>query len=151
MSEEITIPNKSLSEIAENIYKSDNIDDDLINMFNSMMLKKNLIRMSKYDTILDDIIDRIELRISDEDVPFSNGQLLTYLETIQKLANNVSEAKTIDTNNVPKIQYNNQVNVLIQNDPVSTLDRDSKERVLNAINSILKDAENEVSSNNGIE
>ena len=147
--EELTVSgeNKALSDIANDIASASTLDDELINIFNSELLKKNLVRISKYDEILDDIIEKIQFRLSYSDVPMTNSQLLMYLETIQKLAENASKPNTIDAKNIPKIEYNNQINVVVNNDPISSLDRDSKERVLEAIKSILNDAENEVINN----
>lgn len=104
----------------------------LVDAFNLNIKKKELIRASKYNDLLDSITAQVEKRITERPDGFSNKDLLSYLDTIQSILDS-SVSTTVDT--ISSIQVtNNQFNISVDD---NTFDRNSMERIKNAVQSIL--------------
>ena len=125
--------------LAEDIIEEDDIDriKDLTALFNLNMSKKNVTRLMKYNELLDSVSDQMATRIAKRPDEFSNGDLVTYMKVIQdsmdkssKFINQVDETPAININNTK-----NEVNIAISDG--ITLNRDSKERVLDAVRAYL--------------
>ena len=109
----------------------------LVDAFNLNIKKKELIRASKYNDLLDSITAQVEKRIKERPDGFSNKDLLSYLATIQSVLDS-SVSSTVDT--ISSIQVtNNQFNISVEE---PELDRNSMERIKNVVQSILSSAEN---------
>lgn len=105
----------------------------LVDAFNLNIKKKELIRASKYNDLLDSITAQVEKRITERPDGFSNKDLLSYLDTIQSILDS-SVSTTVDT--ISSIQVtNNQFNISVEDN--NTFDRNSIERIKNAVQSIL--------------
>lgn len=132
-----------INELENRILKEDNPEElkNIINLFNLNIKKKDILRASKLNDLQDKTLDQISERIEKTPDLFSNKDLLDYYKVIQETLNKS------DTNvdNLPNIQINqNIVNM------TPTIDRESKERVIQAVKEILaKSAENNVIDVNG--
>ena len=111
---------------------------DLVNLFNMNQQKKNILRSNAYSNLLDIIVDELNDRISNNTFLFSNKDLLDSINTI----NNAINKSSVDIENISiqPIQTNTQINVNVDNK--IQLDRDSKERITNVVNTILKSLKN---------
>ena len=111
---------------------------DLVNLFNMNQQKKNILRSNAYSNLLDIIVDELNDRISNNTFLFSNKDLLDSINTI----NNAINKSSVDVENISiqPIQTNTQINVNVDNK--IQLDRDSKERITNVVNTILKSLKN---------
>lgn len=111
---------------------------DLVNLFNMNQQKKNILRSNAYSNLLDIIVDELNDRISNNTFLFSNKELLDSINTI----NNAINKSSVDVENISiqPIQTNTQINVNVDNK--IQLDRDSKERITNVVNTILKSLKN---------
>lgn len=105
--------------------------DDLVDLFNINLKKKDLLRIGKLNDLQDKITEQIGARIEKNSDQFSNKDLLDYFKTIQDTVSKTSV--DLSDINVPAIQIN-QVN--IDND--EKLSAESRKKVLDAVNSILK-------------
>ena len=111
--------------------------DDLVDLFNLNLKKKDIVRAGKLNDLQDKITQQIENRISKNSDQFSNKDLLDYFKTIQ---DTISKSSVdISELSVPTIQIN-QVNI----DNESKLSLESRRKVLDAVNAIL----NKTSSDN---
>ena len=126
------ITNRALSET--DVSKT----NDLIALFNWNMSKKNLARVMKLDSLFDSITDQIAARVENKPDQFSNDELLNYMKTIQnaidtssKVVANIEEPPNI-------IQNNTQINVNV----IDKFDRESRARILAAVQATLKAASN---------
>lgn len=106
--------------------------DEAIALFNLYIRKKDIIRAGKLNDLQDKITEHIGQRIESNVDQFSNKDLLDYFKTIQD---------TIDKSNMsvedietPAIQLN-QVNINMGDE----LTIESRRRVLDAVNQILKE------------
>lgn len=107
---------------------------DLTQLFNFNQAKKNLLRLQKLSILNDDVVSKIERRLSERPDDFSNKDLLDYLQVINNVLDKQSKSQD-DVLDKPMITYqqNNQVNVNIAND----LTRESRDKITNLISEIL--------------
>ena len=107
--------------------------EDIINLFNLDIIKKNAIRTSVYSDMIDKIIDEMGERIEKYPGQFSNKDLLDYLTAMQGSLNKTQ----VDSSSVPIIAVQN--NNIINLDPLSGFNRESKDRMRDVLKSILSD------------
>ena len=107
--------------------------EDIINLFNMDIIKKNAIRTSVYSDMIDRIIDEMGARIEKYPGQFSNKDLLDYLTAMQ---NSLTKTQ-VDSSSVPLIAVQN--NNIINFNPLSGFDRESKDRMRDVLKSILDD------------
>lgn len=111
-----------------NEYDSDEIKN-IIDIFNMNLRKKDIIRVAKLSELQDKVSTQMAERITNNADAFNNKDLLEYFKAIQQT---ISKSDTSPVK-IP-VQINQQLNVNMQTD---SLDRESKSRVLAAIQSIL--------------
>ncbi len=105
---------------------------DLVNLFNVNQSKKNIVRAEVFSRLLDKISLQMVERFDKKPGEFSNKDLLEYLTAVRTA---IDKTDILPENmNIPIIQNNTQVNVNIDN---NELNRESKERIANAVTSIL--------------
>lgn len=120
-------------ELEERLLAEENPDNiaDIVDLFNLNIQKKDLIRKSKLNDVQDKICDEITARVVNKPGEFSNRDILDYLKIIQDVVN---KSNTQTELTVPKIQINQQINNTIN---TTEFDRDSRVRILNAVQDIL--------------
>lgn len=133
-------------DILENeIMTSDDADElsDIIDIFNLNLQKKNLIRNKKLNDIQDKVVERMLEKIESEPWEFSNDDLIKFHKVIQET---ISKSPNIDKAEIPLIQVNQQINV---NSP--NFDRESRAKILSAVNDILNNKEYKLEKEEEIE
>lgn len=140
MGEELTVSTQNLdqktTQIAQEIINEDDIDTikDLTHLFNLNQAKKNVIRVMKLNGLLDTVSDKIIERFEKYPDNFSSADLLNYLQVTQTAIDKANKnLSLVEETPVIQVNHNNQVNVNI----IDNYDRDSKERVMEAIKAIL--------------
>lgn len=119
--------------LKDGILAEDNLDElnNMIDIFNLNIKKRDIVRNSKLSEIQDKVVDQIYERVDKRADEFSNADLLQYHkiinDTLAKSSNNLDEVR------VPTIQVNQQVNI----DSSANLSRESRERILSVVDSIL--------------
>lgn len=110
----------------------------LIALFNWNISKKNTARILKMNDLYDEVTDQMVLRFKTKADQFSNSDLLDYMKAVQG-AIDTSTKNLSQVEEPPTIvhQNNTQINVNV----VDTFDRDSKDRILAAIQATLKAAQ----------
>lgn len=122
-----------VDELENRILSETNVDDlnDIIDIFNLNLKKKDIIRSSKLSEIQDKVVNQMYERVDKRADEFSNKDLIqlhkTVQETIDKGDNSLENVK------IPTISIN-QINVA--SEPES-FDRESRERIISTVNSIL--------------
>ena len=130
------------SQIAQDIINEDDVDTikDLTNLFNLNQAKKNVLRVMKLNGLLDTVSDKIIERFEKYPDNFSSADLLNYLQVTQNAIEKANKnLSMVETTPVIQVNQNNQVNVNI----LDSFDRDSKERVMEALKSILANSAKE--------
>lgn len=133
-------------DILENeIMTSDDADElsDIIDIFNLNLQKKNLIRNKKLNDIQDKVVERMLEKIESEPWEFSNDDLIKFHKVIQET---ISKSPNIDKAEIPLIQVNQQINV---NSP--NFDRESRAKILSAVNDILNNKQYKLEKEEEIE
>lgn len=131
-----TLSGSSLDEVSKSLVDQivDEQDPDklknLVSLFNVNQSKKNLVRAEMFSRLMDKISIQMMERFEKKPGEFSNKDLLDYLSAVRSAID--KNDINIDNMPTPIIQNNTQVNI-----SVDTLDRNSKERVADAVKSIL--------------
>jgi hypothetical protein len=140
MSEELIVSTQDLdkksSQIAQDIINEDDIDTikDLTHLFNLNQAKKNVIRVMKLNGLLDTVSDKIIERFEKYPDNFSSNDLLNYLQVTQAAIDKANKnLSLVDDTPIIQVNHNNQVNVNV----IDGIDRESRERVLAYIQSVL--------------
>lgn len=108
---------------------------DLVSLFNWEMSRKNVARILKLNGLLDNVTDQMAVRLEHRADQFSNDDLLDYMKTLQGAVD--SSYKQLNQVEEPPMivqQTNTQINVNLND----VFDRDSKQRILDAVNAMLE-------------
>ena len=126
--------NTPLEELKQKLLTENDLDklDDIINIFNLNIKRKDIVRTSKLNDLQDKIADQMTLRLTEKANEFSNKDLLDYFKVLQDTINKSDNSlESIDT---PAIQINQQqINIGEETE----LNRASREKVKNAVASFL--------------
>ena len=127
--------------IAQEILDTEDIDKikDLTNLFNLNTKKRNVMRVLKMTQLLDSVTDKVIERFEKPPDNFSNEDLLKYMQVTENAIDKAN--KNLDmVEETPAIQFqqNNQVNINIDRG----LNRDSRAKVTEAVEAILKKLQN---------
>lgn len=117
---------------------------EIINIFNLDLKKKEAIRINKLNGLQDKVFDQMNQRLSNKADCFSNSDLIDYYKTIQDSISKVDS--NLDNVKIPQIQFNQQINVN-SNTPFN---RESRQKITDAVLSIFKNIE-DVSESNEVE
>lgn len=141
MDDKLSVSVKNLdertSEIANSIIEEKDVDTvkDLTHLFNLNQAKKNVIRIMKLNGLLDTVSDRMIERFEKYPDNFTNADLLAYMQATQGAIDKANKSLAlVDESPAIQVVTQNNVNVSI----VDGMDSESKDRVLNAIKSILE-------------
>lgn len=129
----------STNDLAQKILDEEDLDKtkDMVKLFNLNQCKKNVIRVLNLTKIYDKILDQVTRRFEDRPGEFSNADLISYMTTIQSAIDKANKSLDL-VQEAPAIQINTQINIT---DTESELNRDERQRVLEAVNSLLKRAQ----------
>ena len=127
----------SQAELEQMLVNGNDIEElkDIINIFNLNLKKKDILRSSKLSDIQDKISEQIATRIDKRANEFSNADLLNYFKVVQDIINRSDNS--LDEVKVPNIQINQQNNVSIDVDSAKKLNKESRDKVVDAVQSIL--------------
>lgn len=122
------------------LVEEDDLDKvkDLTHLFNVYQAKRNAIRISALNDVQDALVQQMLDRLAKYPDNFNNKDIADWMKTIQSVLESSGE-KVAQLDSVPTIAYqqNNQVNFNI----ADTLNRESRERVVSAIEALLKSAQ----------
>lgn len=106
---------------------------DLIDLFNWNLSKKQISRVAKLDELFDDVTDQMVARFKLKPDQFSNDDLLNYMKVVQ----NAIESNSKNIGEIPDppkiIQNNTQINI----NSIDNFDKESRNRILAAIQATL--------------
>lgn len=130
-----TIPlDSSTIKIAQNIIEEQDIDQvkDLTHMFNLNQAKKNVLRILKLNQLLDKVSDQMIERFEKRPGEFNNTELLNYMQITQSAIDRANKSLNL-IDEAPTIQINQQ-NIIVEKE---TLNKDSRDKITDAITAIL--------------
>lgn len=129
---------KETTKVVNDIVKAKSVDElkAYTDMFSLNMAKKNAVRVAKLQNLLDKVNDQAIDRFEKHPDEFSNKEVLDYMKAVQEQIT-ASQRTIEEIDNKPMIQVNNQkneVNINVE----GGLSRESKNKVLDAVNALLK-------------
>lgn len=128
---------ESLSLIEQIINETDEQKTrDLTYLFNSNQNKKTMVRVNKLSDLLDTITDQALARFTSRPDEISNKELFDGLKVVQDLIER-GQKQVSGAGETPLIQVNQQTNEVNIGGTTSNLNRDSRERVKNAVLGLL--------------
>lgn len=132
----------SSQELADQIIQAPDVKtlQQCLDIFNLNQSKKNALRALKLESLLDAVEDQAIERFQKRPDQISNKDLLDYMQVVstqieksQKVADQLSVKPAIQIN-----QQKNEVSVNLG----TNLDKEGKERVIEAVNALLREAKN---------
>ena len=125
-------------DLTAKIILEDNPDElsKLTQLFTVNQKKKQIARVNKLSNLLDKVDDEVVSRITERPYAIEDRDLLKYWSTTSDAVNGKSE-----DNDIPRIQINSQTNINVNQ---TGLNRESREKVLDIVNKLLKEANNNV-------
>lgn len=133
-------------DIVDSIIESPSKDElqKQIDLFNMAQSKKNALRIVKLNSLLDKIEDQAIERFEKRPDQVSNKELLDYMNTISGQIDR-AHRQMDSISETPAVSITTQKNDVTIN-VVETLDRTSKERVMDAISNLLKQVKGEINA-----
>lgn len=146
MSDELVVKQdiqKQSQELTERIQNANDIDElkREANIFNAHQIKIEASRINKLNTLLDKSIDLAVDRVEKCPDELSNKEVIDIM-TATRTQLDKSTSKLDMINETPMIQVNQQ-NVNISVDNENTLNRESREKVLDFIQQFMKQAQSQ--------
>ena len=123
-------------DIAQQILDEQDIDKvrNLTALFNLNAQKRNVMRVIKMNKLLDEVTDKVMERFEKTPDNFSNDDLIKYMQVTESAIDRANKQLNLVDETPPiQLQQNTQVNVNI----VDSLDRESRERVMNFLRKTL--------------
>lgn len=141
-SRDVVVQDKTDS-VIDKLIQEEDVDKakDIINLFNLNIAKKNAIRVSQLNNLLDSINDQAIKRFDKRPDEVSNKDLLAYMSAVQAQLDK-SQLNVKSISDIPAIQIQNNLNINIE-DNKKELPKESRDRVLSVIQAILNEAEKE--------
>ena len=137
-------------EIAADLLQEEDLEKvkDLTNLFNLNSRKKNVVRVMKMDKLLDKVTDQVVERFEKTPDNFSNEELLKYMQAAENSIDKANKnLNLVDETPAIQLLQNNQVNISLGEE----IDRDSRNRILAAVNAFLNNSqENNSQENNSV-
>ncbi len=128
---------ESLSLINQIIAESDlEKTKDLTHLFNINQNKKTMIRIDKLSGLQDNLVDQFAKRIAERPDEISNKELMDGIKIVQDIIER-GQKQVEGVTQTPLIQFNQQNNSVNLGDGEHQLNKESRDRVKNAVLSLL--------------
>jgi hypothetical protein len=130
--------NKESLELINQIIAEADIEKtkDLTYLFNINQNKKTMIRVDKLSGLQDNLVDQLVRRISERPDEISNKELMDGLKIVQDIIER-GQKQVAGVTETPLIQINQQTNSVNIGDTSTTLSRESRDKVKNAVTALL--------------
>ena len=137
---QITAPlDATITDIVNKVVEESDIakTKDLVSLFNWNISKKNVMRIQKLNSLFDNVTDQMAKRFETKPDQFSNDDLLNYMKAVQGAIDSSNKILDAVEEPPPQIIHNNtQINVNV----IDKFDRESRARILAAVQATLKAA-----------
>lgn len=118
---------------------------DLTHLFNINQNKKTMIRIDKLSGLQDHLVDQFARRIAERPDEISNKELMDGIRIVQDIIER-GQKQVEGVNQTPLIQFNQQNNSVNIGETGPQLNKESRDRVKNAVLSLLSGLNKPVSS-----
>ena len=130
--------NKESLELINQLIAEQDIErtKDLTHLFNINQNKKTMIRIDKLSGLQDNLVDQFVKRIAERPDQISTKELMDGLKIVQDIIER-GQKQVEGVEQTPLIQINQQTNSVNIGDTQTNLNRESREKVKNAVLSLL--------------
>ena len=118
---------------------------DLTHLFNINQNKKTMIRIDKLSGLQDHLVDQFARRIAERPDEISNKELMDGIRIVQDIIER-GQKQVEGVNQTPLIQFNQQNNSVNIGETGPQLNKESRDRVKNAVLSLLSGLNKPLSS-----
>jgi hypothetical protein len=118
---------------------------DLTHLFNINQNKKTMIRIDKLSGLQDHLVDQFAKRIAERPDEISNKELMDGIRIVQDIIER-GQKQVEGVNQTPLIQFNQQNNSVNLGDSSTQLNKESRDRVKNAVLGLLSSLSKPVTS-----
>ena len=118
---------------------------DLTHLFNINQNKKTMIRIDKLSGLQDHLVDQFARRIAERPDEISNKELMDGIRIVQDIIER-GQKQVEGVNQTPLIQFNQQNNSVNLGDTSTQLNKESRDRVKNAVLGLLSSLSKPVTS-----
>ncbi len=136
----ISLNQAKQTQALEKLIQEDDLDKvkDLTHLFNVYQTKRNAIRLNALNDVQDALVQQMLERLQKYPNNFANKDIADWMKTVQAVMQSNTE-KVDQLDNIPAITYqqNNQVNLTV----ADTLDRESREKIINVVEALLKNVQ----------
>ena len=127
--------------LIDSILQEDNVDKlkDLTHLFNAYQTKRQILRVNALNDVQDALVAQMAARLQNLPNNFNNNDIAMWMKTVQQALDSTHE-KIQEIDNTPTIvnQTNTQINVNVED----TLSRESREKIMDALQVILGSVNN---------
>lgn len=110
--------------------------EQILNIFNLNLKKKELLRLSKLSDLQDSITDQVEQRLNRHADEFSNRDLIDYFKAFQDTITKTNKS----ADEIPVVQITqNQLNINVQPE----FNQDERQRILSTVRQIIAQSNKE--------
>ena len=129
------------NELIDNILQETNIDKlkDLTHLFNAYQTKRQILRVNALNDVQDALVAQMAARLQNLPNNFNNNDIAVWMKTVQQALDSTHE-KIQEIDDTPTIvnQNNTQINVNVED----TLSKESREKIMDALQAILGSVKN---------
>ena len=122
--------------LIDSILQEDNVDKlkDLTHLFNAYQTKRQILRVNALNDVQDALVAQMAARLQNLPNNFNNNDIAVWMKTVQQALDSTHE-KIQEIDNTPTIvnQTNTQINVNVED----TLSKESREKIMGALQAIL--------------
>lgn len=130
------------NELINAIMQESDIDrlKDLTHVFNAFQTKRQILRVNALNDVQDALVQQMARRLQEMPNNFNNADIASWMKTVQQALDS-SHLSIKEIDDVPTIvnQNNTQVNINVED----TLNKESREKVMDALQAILGSIKNE--------
>lgn len=124
------------NELIDSILQEDNVDKlkDLTHLFNAYQTKRQILRVNALNDVQDALVAQMAARLQNLPNNFNNNDIAVWMKTVQQALDSTHE-KIQEIDDTPTIvnQTNTQINVNVED----TLSRESRKKIMDALQAIL--------------
>ena len=127
--------------LIDTILQEDNIDKlkDLTHLFNAYQTKRQILRVNALNDVQDALVQQMASRLQNLPNNFNNNDIAMWMKTVQQALDSTHEKiQEIDDTPIIVNQTNTQINVNVED----TLSRESREKIMDALQVILGSVNN---------
>lgn len=132
--------------LIDSILQEDNVDKlkDLTHLFNAYQTKRQILRVNALNDVQDALVAQMAARLQNLPNNFNNNDIAVWMKTVQQALDSTHE-KIQEIDNTPTIvnQTNTQINVNVED----TLSKESREKIMDALQAILGNVKNDELTN----